>query len=71
MPLKYVFDIPGPTYPVGLAHGILFVAYGLMALLVSREFRWPFKTLFWAGLAAFLPFGTFIADKNIFRPMLK
>ncbi len=70
MPLKYIFDIPEPTYPVGLAHGVLFVAYGIMVLVVTRTFKWSFKTMFWAGLAAFLPFGTFVADKRIFKPEL-
>jgi len=69
MPLKYIWDIPEPTHPVGLAHGILFVGYGIMVLVVAKKFKWQFSTLFWAGLAAFLPFGTFVADKKIFKPM--
>ena len=69
MPLKYVWDIPEPTYPVGLAHGFLFVTYGIMVLVIAKKFKWDFKTVFWSGLAAFLPFGTFVADKRIFKQL--
>ena len=68
VPLKYIWDIPEPTNPVGLAHGVLFVAYCLWVLIVTREKKWSFKTMFLAGFASLLPFGTFLADKKIFIP---
>lgn len=68
MPLKYIFDIPEPTYPVGLAHGALFVAYCIFVLIVTLEKRWSFKTMMLAGIASLLPWGTFVADKRIFAP---
>lgn len=68
MPLKYIFDIPEPTYPVGLAHGVLFLAYGIWVLIVTNERKWSFKMMFLAGVASLLPFGTFVADKRIFQP---
>jgi integral membrane protein len=69
MPLKYYWCIPGPTYPVGLAHGFLFVSYCIMVLVATLKFKWNFKTFFWAGFASLLPFGTFVADKRIFKPL--
>ena len=68
MPLKYIFDIPEPTYPVGLAHGVLFVAYCVWVLIVTRKKKWSFTTMFLAGIASLLPFGTFVADAKIFIP---
>lgn len=70
VPLKYMFNIPEPTHPVGLAHGVLFVAYCVWVLIVTREQKWTFKQMFLAGIASLLPFGTFIADKRIFKPAL-
>lgn len=67
MPLKYIFDIPGPTYPVGLAHGVLFVAYCIWVLIVTLQKKWSFGTMMLAGVASLLPFGTFVADKKIFQ----
>jgi len=69
MPLKYIWDIPEPTYPIGLAHGFLFVSYGIMVLVATIKYKWNFKTFFLSGLAALLPLGTFIADKRIFKPL--
>jgi integral membrane protein len=67
MPLKYVFEIPEFTYPVGMAHGVLFVAYCFWVLIVGRTYKWSLLTLFWALLASLLPFGTFVADSKIFK----
>lgn len=71
VPLKYVFDIPEPTNPVGAAHGGLFVAYCIWVLIVTVQQKWSFKTMLMAGFASLLPFGTFIADKRIFLPAQK
>ena len=67
MPLKYVWDYPEPTRPVGMAHGILFVAYIIWVVLVGAEKKWDLKTYFWAFIASLLPFGTFVADAKIFK----
>ncbi|MEO9532041.1 MAG: DUF3817 domain-containing protein [Crocinitomicaceae bacterium] len=67
MPLKYGADMPQFIYPVGMAHGVLFVAYVLLVLLNWYKFKWPFSKAFLAGIASLLPFGTFVADKKLFR----
>ena len=66
MPLKYCFEIPEPTHPVGMAHGLLFVAYCLWVLIVGREKQWSKNTILWAWVASVLPFGTFVADRKLF-----
>ena len=66
MPLKYGFDIPEPTAVVGMAHGLLFIAYCTWVIIVSFTFKWSNKETFFALLASILPFGTFVADKKIF-----
>ncbi|MEL6589579.1 MAG: DUF3817 domain-containing protein [Bacteroidota bacterium] len=67
MPLKYMFDQPGPNKVIGMVHGILFVLYILMVLQVKIERDWSMKTLLLAWLASIIPFGTFWADKKLFR----
>jgi integral membrane protein len=67
MPLKYMADIPGPVRIVGMAHGVLFVAYVLLLLQVALELRWTFSRSVAAFVASFIPFGTFYADKKWFR----
>ena len=67
MILKYKFSVPQPNYIVGLAHGILFVLYILLLLQVSFLYRWKIFKTFMAFIASLIPFGTFYADKVLFR----
>ncbi len=67
MILKYKFAMPQPNYVVGLAHGILFVLYIVLLLQVSLIHRWNIFIMFIAFLASLVPFGTFYADKVLFR----
>ncbi|UII30855.1 DUF3817 domain-containing protein [Fulvivirga ulvae] len=68
MPLKYMMDIPEPTSYVGMAHGVLFIAYCLWVVIVAVELKWGFSKIFWALAASLLPFGTFVADARLFKP---
>jgi len=67
MPLKYMYNIKGPNKVIGMAHGLLFVLYILLVIIVSRQKKWPLLKTFWAFLASIIPFGTFYADKKLFR----
>jgi integral membrane protein len=67
MILKYKFSMPQPNYIVGLAHGILFVLYIILLLQVSFLHRWSIIKMLMAFLASLIPFGTFYADKVLFR----
>lgn len=67
MPLKYIWDNDNFIYSTGLAHGLLFTLYIFFVLLVTYQLKWSFSKCFWAILAGFVPFGTFIADKKLFR----
>ena len=67
MPLKYNYDYPMPNKIVGMAHGVLFIAYCVWVIVVANDKKWNFKTTFLAGIASLLPFGTFIADAKIFK----
>jgi integral membrane protein len=68
MPLKYWFDMPGPTKVIGLIHGVLFVLFCLNALSISIAQKWSFtKTTWKVLLSSFIPFGTFYIDHKILR----
>jgi integral membrane protein len=66
MPLKYYFDTPEYVRPVGMAHGILFIAYIVMALMLKFEQDWPIKKLLIVCLASIIPFGTFYIEYKYF-----
>lgn len=67
VPLKHVYGMPEATEVIGLIHGILFIFYTIILLEVRSDYRWDVRTTLLSFIAAFLPFGTFVADVKIFR----
>lgn len=67
MPLKYYGQMPGPNMVAGQIHGILFILYILFLLQASYAYQWSIKRIFLGLLASIVPFGTFFADRLIFR----
>lgn len=55
-------------FPIGMAHGLLFVAYIFLALMVSSQLNWSYKTLGIVLLASLIPFGTFYIEKKYLKP---
>lgn len=49
---------------VGMAHGILFMMYVVLAFILNAELNWNKKTLFGVLVASLVPFGTFYMDKK-------
>jgi len=64
MPLKYVWGNPEYVRIIGMAHGLLFVAYILFAIMTKFELNWKAKTLLIVFVASVIPFGTFYVDKK-------
>ncbi|GMN08233.1 DUF3817 domain-containing protein [Croceitalea sp. MTPC5] len=64
MPLKYWGEILEPNKIVGYAHGVLFIAYVVLALLFWWQKKWGIKRLFILMIASLLPFATFYVDKK-------
>lgn len=64
MPLKYWADILELNKVVGYAHGVLFIAYGIIALVFCWQRKWSIKRFIILFIASLLPFGTFYADKK-------
>lgn len=64
MPLKYIWGDPSWVRVVGMAHGVLFVAYIAWAIFVKEIKQWELKTLFVVILGSVFPFGTFYIEKK-------
>lgn len=67
MPLKYIMGLPAAVRVIGMAHGVLFVLYVLLVIVVKIERNWSFTKMLLALLASLVPFGTFWADAKLFR----
>jgi integral membrane protein len=65
MPLKYIWDWPLAVKYVGWAHGLLFVSYVALAYYAKEIYNWPFSKFIKAFIAAWLPLGTFVFDKQL------
>ena len=66
MPLKYLYDDPRLVSYTGMIHGILFIGYSINLSLVYFKYKWEFWKILMAFGLAFIPFGTFYADKYFF-----
>jgi len=66
MPLKYMADLPMPNKYVGYAHGVLFIAYIVLAILVCIIKKWGFKRMAIFLIASLLPFATFYIERKYF-----
>ena len=67
MPLKYVWGNPTAVSVVGMAHGILFIAYCLFLCFAWGETKWPFGRATLVFLACLVPFGPFLIDRSLKR----
>ncbi len=70
MPLKYFANLPQAVKIVGMIHGILFVAFVILAWetmsVLNKKFGWFVK----AFIASLIPFGTFVLDKELKKEQL-
>jgi integral membrane protein len=67
MPMKYFFDQPIFVRVIGMAHGLLFIGYVLLAIMLKIEAKWDNKKFFIICLASVIPFGTFYIEKKYLR----
>jgi integral membrane protein len=67
MPLKYLMDMPEPNMLVGYAHGLLFIWYIALVLIVAYRYRWPLMSTFIALAASLFPFATFYVEAKMLR----
>lgn len=71
MPLKYVMGQPQAVEIVGMIHGLLFIGYSLVLFYLGTAKSWSYKVMGISFLSAFIPAGTFYADKKYFKPLSK
>lgn len=64
MPMKYMMDQKEYVQVIGMAHGILFLAYILLALILKFTKEWNVKLFLIACVASLIPFGTFYLEKK-------
>lgn len=64
-PIKYLQGNPEYVKMLGMPHGILFVIYIVLAIMLKYELNWNNKTFGMVCLLSILPFGTFFVGKYL------
>jgi integral membrane protein len=54
-------------YPIGMTHGLLFIGYVLLAVVLKKYQNWNFVSLFVVLTASLLPLATFFVEKKYIK----
>lgn len=71
MPLKYMMGIPEGVKYIGMAHGVLFIAYIVILMGTANKIKMPLWAMPMGVLGSFLPFGPFIFDHLLKKSLNK
>ena len=67
VPIKHFGGDPTYVKLLGMPHGVLFLGYIILAIMVGQELKWNAKTLGIVLVASIIPFGTFYIDKTYLK----
>ncbi|MBT4779258.1 MAG: DUF3817 domain-containing protein [Polaribacter sp.] len=67
VPIKYFQGDVSYVKLLGMPHGIIFMLYLVLAMMLFKPMKWSYKTLAIVFAASILPFGTFYIDKKYLR----
>lgn len=66
-PIKYLANDPQYVKMLGMPHGLLFIAYVVLAFLLKSEYKWNSRQFLVVLIASIIPFGTFYVDKKYLK----
>ena len=67
MPAKYHFAAVDSIWQVGMTHGVLWLSYFVISLVVSHQQKW--SVMFWLLVlfASVIPFACFFLDRKLIK----
>lgn len=65
MPLKYGFDLPQAVRVIGMAHGLLFIAFVITLLLTTRARGWSLGRPAVLFAASLVPLGAIWIERSM------
>ena len=54
-------------YPIGMAHGLLFMSYVAIAFIIWKNQKWTIMEFLIVQLGSLIPFGTFYVENKYLR----
>ena len=67
VPLKYLAGNDAWVKALGMPHGLLFMAYIVLAYVVKTKLHWNSSTFILVLAASIIPFGTFYVDRKYLK----
>ena len=64
VPIKYLGENESFVKMLGMPHGLLFIAYIILAIMLKYDLNWKPKTFWSVLIASIVPFGTFYIDRK-------
>jgi integral membrane protein len=71
MPVRYYFDYSELVRYIGMAHGVLFMAFLFVLLTTAAKVKMPLWSMPVGVISALLPFGPFVFDYLLKRSLVK
>lgn len=65
MPFKYMLDDASYVKLLGMPHGVLFIVYIILAVILKFSLKWSFKTFAIVCALSLIPFGTFFVGRYL------
>jgi integral membrane protein len=66
-PVKYLLDDPQYVKMLGMPHGVLFMIYIVLAIMIRSDFKWNSRQFSIVLIASVIPFGTFYVDRKYLK----
>tara|TARA_Y100000766_G_C18294027_1_gene313025 strand:- start:179 stop:451 length:273 start_codon:yes stop_codon:yes gene_type:complete len=66
-PIKYLQGDATYVKLLGMPHGLLFMLYIVLAIVIQKQMNWNNNTLGIVLVCSIIPFGTFYVDKKYLR----
>ena len=67
VPIKYWVGDESYVKILGMPHGVLFMLYLVLSLLIKDDYQWKRHDVLIVCLASIIPFGTFYIDRKYLR----
>jgi integral membrane protein len=65
VPIKYINSDPQYVKMLGMPHGLLFMGYIALAIVLRTDNQWIKNNFFVVILASVIPFGTFVVEYKL------
>lgn len=65
VPVKYLNNDPSYVKMLGMPHGLLFMGYVALAIVLRTDNQWIKNNFFMVLMASVIPFGTFVVEKKL------